>query len=129
MGLIEKEGYKISYETGGTWIITTPEGENIKFKRGTRAYYVMPYIDMSKNMEAGSMLQTDRINYEGYTKENLRLISWCTRYRLDLAIHRTLSLKIWCVTNYWKISPLNLSTSPRQIIYLAQPLQDLGKNL
>ena len=96
--------------------------EKIKFKRGTRAYYVMPYIDMSKNVEAVSMMQTARINYEGYTKEKLRPLSWRARYRLELAIHRTLSFKTWCITNYWKISPLNLSTSPRQIIYLAQTL-------
>ena len=69
MGLIEREGYKISYETGGTWIINTPEGENIKFKRGTGAYYVIPYIDMSKNVQTVSMLQTARMNYEGYTKK------------------------------------------------------------
>ena len=100
--------------------MTTPVEKKIKLNRGMGEYDGIPYIDMSKNVEAGSMLQTDRINYEGYTKENLRLISWCTRYRLDLAIHRTLSLKIWCVTNYWKISPLNLSRSLTQMIHPSQ---------
>ena len=42
MGLLKKEGYKISYETGGTWIVTTPAGKDIKFKKGTKAYYGMP---------------------------------------------------------------------------------------
>ena len=42
MDFLEKKGYKISYETGGMFIVTTPAGENIKFKRVMREYYQMP---------------------------------------------------------------------------------------
>ena len=56
MVLLEKEAYKISYETGGTWIITTPARENIKFNKGTGEYYGIPYIDMSKNAQAVNMV-------------------------------------------------------------------------
>ena len=31
----------------------------------------MPYIDMIKNLQAVSMLQTTRINYEGYMKKEV----------------------------------------------------------
>ena len=67
MGLLEKEGYNISYETGGTWIVTTSSGGNIHFKRRTRAYYGMPYIDMIMNVKAVNILHTFRMNYKGYT--------------------------------------------------------------
>ena len=56
------------------WILTTPEGENIKLKRGTGEYYGIHYIDMSKNVEAVSMLQTARMNDEGYTNKKLRML-------------------------------------------------------
>ena len=69
MGLLEKERYRISYETGGTWIVTTPAWKTMKFMRGTGAYYGMPYIDMINNTHVVNMLQTFRINYEGYTKK------------------------------------------------------------
>ena len=32
-GLLEAEGYKIEYKTGGDWIVTTPTGEKIVFQR------------------------------------------------------------------------------------------------
>ena len=32
-GLLEAEGYKIEYKTGGDWIVTTPTGETIVFQR------------------------------------------------------------------------------------------------
>ena len=41
-GFDRKIRIKVSYETGGTWVITTPAGENIKFKIGTGAYDGMP---------------------------------------------------------------------------------------
>ena len=69
MGLMEKEGYKISYDTGGTWIVDTPARENIEFKRGTGEYYGMTYIDMIKNIQLVNMLQTVRMNYDIYTKK------------------------------------------------------------
>ena len=71
MGMLEKEGYNISYDTGGTWIVTTPSGGKIKFKRGTGAYYGIPYIDMSNNVKSVSMLYTVRVNYEGYKKKEV----------------------------------------------------------
>ena len=74
MDLIEKEGYKILYDTGGMWIVTTPAGENINFKRVTGVYFVMPYIYISKNAQAVNMLHTFRMNYEGYTKEEVEAV-------------------------------------------------------
>ena len=51
MGFLKK-CYKISYETSGIWIVTTPSGKHTKFKRGMGEYYGMPYIDMRKNTRA-----------------------------------------------------------------------------
>ena len=57
------------------YIMNTTAGENIKYKIGTGEYCGMPYINMRKNMKAVSMLQTSRMNDEGYTNKKLRMLS------------------------------------------------------
>ena len=39
MVFLEKEGYKVSYETGGTWIVITPAGGNINSNKEKGEHY------------------------------------------------------------------------------------------
>ena len=44
---LEQEGYHIKYYSDDQWVVKTPQGVIIPFKRDTWVTRVMPYIDMS----------------------------------------------------------------------------------
>ena len=48
---LEADGYNILYDMKKEWIVTTPEGTRIKFKRDTGLCKGMPYIDMQNFKE------------------------------------------------------------------------------
>ena len=80
----------------------------------------MPYIDMSKNLEAVSMLQTFRMNYEGYTKKEIEADILAHKLQARVGHTSDADFKTWCVTNSWKNTPSNSITPLAQIIYLSQ---------
>ena len=45
---LEEDGYVVDYNTNRDWVVTTPQGEKIKFKRDTGLCNHMPYIDMKE---------------------------------------------------------------------------------
>ena len=44
--MLEADGYTIATHTEGDWIVTSPEGTKITFKRDTGVCRGMPYIDL-----------------------------------------------------------------------------------
>ena len=74
VGQLEKDGFKISYETGGDWVVRTPNGKSLKFKRDTGMCYGFPYLDLRKthDLEGLACVQTMRENFEGFTKRELK---------------------------------------------------------
>ena len=74
VGQLEKDGFKISYETGGDWVVRTPNGKSLKFKRDTGMCYGFPYLDLREthDLEGLACVQTMRENMEGFTKRELK---------------------------------------------------------
>ena len=46
---LEKDGFVIDYNTNRDWVVTTPTGEKILFKKDTGLCEGMPYIDMREH--------------------------------------------------------------------------------
>ena len=66
---LEEDRFKVRDDTNGDWIVTSPSGEDIVFKRDTGLCNRMPYIDMRENHAGLALLQTVRKNFEGFTKK------------------------------------------------------------
>ena len=58
--MLEEEGYIVSTHTKSDWVVTTPKEKKIVFKRDTGICNQMPYIDLRKNMEGFTMVETIR---------------------------------------------------------------------
>ena len=58
--LLEEAGYIVSTHTKSDWVVTTPKGKKIVFKRDTGICNQIPYIDLRKNMEGFTMVETIR---------------------------------------------------------------------
>ena len=70
----EADGFTINYNTKRGWVITTPEGEKIVFKKDTGKCKVLPFIYMGSQedlalMQSTFKVETVRVNYEGFTKK------------------------------------------------------------
>ena len=55
---LEKDEYTIDYNTKRDWVVTTPEGKCILFKKETVICNGTPYLDVQDNHEALVLLQT-----------------------------------------------------------------------
>ena len=44
--VLEKNGFRVSYDTNAEWVVHYPEGQEIIFKRDTGICDIMPYIDL-----------------------------------------------------------------------------------
>ena len=69
--MLEEAGYKVSTHTDREWIVTTPKGEDIVFKRDTRVCKGIPYIDLRDHAEGAVMIETVRKNIDGFTKKDI----------------------------------------------------------
>ena len=49
---LEKDGFRVTSDTKGEWIVYSPRGEKLVFKRDTGSLKNMPYIDVSDIVEA-----------------------------------------------------------------------------
>ena len=68
---MERDGYEIDYNTKHEWVVTTPSGELIVFKRDTGVCAGMPYINMREHCEGFAMIKTVRKNFEGFTRRQV----------------------------------------------------------
>ena len=69
---LEEDGYLIDYNTTRDWLVTTPQGTELVFKRDTGLCDRMPCIDLREHREGVIMLETVRKYFEGYTKRNAK---------------------------------------------------------
>ena len=58
--MLEEAGYIVSTHTKSDWVVTTPKGNNIVFKRDKDICNRMPYIDLRESMEGFTMIETIR---------------------------------------------------------------------
>ena len=56
--ILEKDGYTITTHTQGGWVVISPKGTKITFKRDTGVTCGMPYIDLREHHEGISMIET-----------------------------------------------------------------------
>ena len=54
------------------WVVTTPEGKDITFKRDKGVFTGMPYIDLREQKEGIVIIETFRKNMEGHTPEQIK---------------------------------------------------------
>ena len=71
---LEENRYQIDYNIRCDWVVTTPQGKKIKFKRDKGMCNHMPYIDVHEDKEGLSMLQTVKKNFEGFTKKQVKKV-------------------------------------------------------
>ena len=88
VGQLEQEGFHISYETGGDWVVRTPEGKSLRFQRDTGMTHGFPYLDLSDaaNLEGYSCVQTMRKKYEGFTKREVEKAILARKMQLRIGI-------------------------------------------
>ena len=55
---LEQDGYTITYSTSSDWVVTTPQGKNITFKRDTGLCDRMLYINLREGQDGIIMLET-----------------------------------------------------------------------
>ena len=49
--MLEAAGYLVSTHTYGDWVVTSPKGKKMVFKRDTGVYNRMPYMDLMNKQE------------------------------------------------------------------------------
>ena len=69
---LEKDGYVVDYNTKRDWVVTTPSGKEIVFKRDTSICNGMPYIDMKEHQEAFAMVETVHEHFEGFIEKQVK---------------------------------------------------------
>ena len=69
---LEEDGYVIDYNTKRDWVVTTPQGDEIRFKRDTGLCNHMPYIDLRESCTGVIMLETVQKNFKGFTKKQVK---------------------------------------------------------
>ena len=71
--VLEATGYKVRYSSGSDWIVTTPEGDDIVFKKEkTGVTMGMPYIDIREHTAGVAMLQTVQDNIKNFTPQEIK---------------------------------------------------------
>ena len=69
--MLEEAGYIVSTHTKSDWVVTTPKGTKIVFKRDRGICNLMPYIDLRENMEGFAMIETIRKQFSGATNREI----------------------------------------------------------
>ena len=73
---LERDGYNLTYTTGGTWVVVTPDGKTIDFKRESGGVTDgMHYIDLREEIDGithvNAQIPTVKDKIEGYTKKEV----------------------------------------------------------
>ena len=69
--MLEETGYIVSTHTKSDWIVTTPKGAKIVFKRDKGICNHMPYIDLHEIMEGFTMIEKIRNQFAGATNRDI----------------------------------------------------------
>ena len=69
--MLEATGYLVSTHTHGNWVVTSPNGKKIVFKRDIGVCNRMPYIDLRDNQEGIAMIETVCKKFAGATKREI----------------------------------------------------------
>ena len=67
--MLEASGYIVSTHPHVDWVVTTPEGKDITFKRDEGVCTGMPYINLRYQKEGLVIIETVRKNMGGNTPE------------------------------------------------------------
>ena len=88
------------------WVLTTPEGKDITFKRDKGVCIGLPYIDLSEQKEGLVMIETVQKNMGGHTLEQIKGAQ-LSRVAQGRVVHPPYSVKKkWLVIISPKIFPL-----------------------
>ena len=79
---LENDGFRVTSDTHGEWIVHSTQGEKLHFKIDTGLLENMPYIDVRDVTEAFAHanieaiqeknIQTDRKNTEGFSRKEVK---------------------------------------------------------
>ena len=69
--MLENDGYIVSTHTKKDWVVITPKGKTITFKRDSGLCQGMPYIDLLYNKDIICMIETAQKNFSGFTKKEI----------------------------------------------------------
>ena len=69
--ILKDAGYIVSTHTKGEWVVTTPKGKKIVFKRDTGVRKGMPCINLGEHKEGISMIETVRKKFTGATRREI----------------------------------------------------------
>ena len=72
--MLEKAGYILSGHTKMDWVVFTPKGKEIVFKRDTGVCKGMPYIDLYTTKPGLVMIDTVCKNFESYAKKEIEKV-------------------------------------------------------
>ena len=64
--MLEADGCKVSMTTKKDWIVRTPAGKEIVFKRESGVYKGMPYIDLREHMSGFALIETIEGNIDKF---------------------------------------------------------------
>ena len=74
--MLEASGYIVSTHTHTDWVVTTPEGKDIKFKRAKGVCTGMSYINLHDQKEDIVMIETVRKIWEVTLQSRSKGLSW-----------------------------------------------------
>ena len=74
--MMEASGYIVSTHTHEDWVVTTPDGKDITFKRDKGVCTGMPYIDLRDQKEGLVMIETVQKIWEVTLQSRSRGLSW-----------------------------------------------------
>ena len=83
--MLEKAGYIVTSHTKKNWVVFTPKGRKVVFKRDTGICKGMPYIDLRTNKAGLMMINMVHKNFESYAKKEIeKKLSCLVTYRAKL---------------------------------------------
>ena len=65
--MLENAGYIVSTHTKKEWVVITPKGKTITFKRDSGLCQGMPYIYLRDNKDGICMIETVQKNFASFT--------------------------------------------------------------
>ena len=74
--MLEAIGYIVLTHTHADWVVTTPEGKDMIFKRDKRVCTGMPYIDLREQKEDLVMIELVQKIWEVTLQSRSKGLSW-----------------------------------------------------
>ena len=70
--MLENAGYIVSTHKKKEWVVITPKGKTITFKRDSGVCQGMPYIGLQYNKDGICMIETVRKNFARFAKRKIK---------------------------------------------------------